>query len=120
VSPRSDRALGAAIVAGPLAWAAQLTVAYAAEEGSCARTGHPGRLWGIELNVVLTGLSIICLAVVIGAGILCASHRATGTHPGDRIAELRRVAASVGIGTSALFALLICCGLIASTALTPC
>jgi len=102
------------ILAGPLAWAFDLTASYASVKWVC-RTGHDG---------VLLLISIASLSIVIGGAWLswAALRRTANDLPtdGGRPRQRARFMAVLGLTASALFALQIIAGAIPHRVLDAC
>jgi len=101
---RLDLALWAGILAGPLAWGAQLQVSYSLTQTACA-TGHQ---WLLHL------VSLAALAVAVAGTALAARLRrrlgagSTGsTNEGDPLISRSRFMALFGMGLSGFFVLVI-------------
>jgi hypothetical protein len=98
-APPRAAVLWTGILAGPLAWAADLMVRYALVHWSC----------GTQQTIVLKFISLVTLLVVIGGGVI--AWRAYDQIPsgvptdGGRPIERSRFMAVVGMVTAALFAL---------------
>ena len=110
----SPSVLWAGILAGPLAWAVDLTTSYAMVKPAC-RSG---------LDAVLHGIPIGCLAIVLGGGVLSwlafqqtrADEPSDGGHPRNRA----RFMAILGLASCALFALQIVAGAIPGWVIDAC
>ena len=103
------RRLWLAIVIGPLAWLVYLTTAYALVPWACRRpTG--GLITLLAAGVVALALST--------AGLVTAWQ--AWRHAADGAAARTRFMALTGIGTSALFVLVVVAGMLPLLLLSPC
>lgn len=104
-----------AIVIGPLAWLAYLQTAYALVPWACRRP-TAGMILLIAAGVVALGLST--------AGLVSAwqAWRRVGRGGGatDSVSNRTRFMALTGIGTSALFVLVVVAGMLPLLLLAPC
>jgi hypothetical protein len=115
VSTLSPRRLWLAILIGPLAWLAFLQTAYALVPGACRRpTGG---------MIALLAAAALALALST-AGLVAAWQgwrRVGGAGaPGGTATSRARVMALTGIGTSALFVLVVVAGMLPLLLLAPC
>jgi hypothetical protein len=102
------------ILAGPLAWAVDLTASYALVKWSCSS----------QRELVLHLISPLCVAVVAAGAAVSwrALQRTSGDSPtdGDHPRDRARFMAILGLTTSALFALTIAAGAIPRWILDAC
>jgi hypothetical protein len=76
--------LGVAVLAAPLAWVAQLVLAYSFEESACA-PGDGDDVWGIGVHALHIALGAAALAVAVaGLGAALALGRARALETDDR------------------------------------
>ncbi|HXU90273.1 MAG TPA: hypothetical protein VFQ62_15575 [Methylomirabilota bacterium] len=108
------RRLWLAIVVGPLAWLVYLTTAYALVPWACRRpTG--GMIALLAAGVVALALSTAGLITAWQAWRRVGSGTTAGTITGRM-----RFMALTGIGTSALFVLIVVAGMLPLLILAPC
>jgi hypothetical protein len=109
--PREIVLLWTGMLAGPLAWMAQLAMNYALTDWTC-RSGHR---WALDLTFAVT-------LTVTAAGALAAwTVRRPSPHDRpERVAARHMSLAWCGLGLSALFALAIAATMIPRLYLSPC
>ena len=110
-------ALGAAVLAAPAAWAAQLVIGYALEEGGCS----PGdtRIAGAGVDGVAFGVSVVTALVALAGGVLALLLLRRRDAVGDSRGSVHFVAGGAAMA-AAIFVVLIVFGAIASLVLDPC
>ena len=110
----SPPALWAGILAGPLAWAVDLTVSYAVVKPVCRS----------RLDAVLHGIPVGCLAVVLGGAAMSwlAFRQTSADAPSDggRPRDRARFMAILGLACAALFTLQIVAGAIPGWVIDAC
>jgi hypothetical protein len=109
----SPLALWAGILAGPVAWALDLTTSYAAVKPVC-RTQSDG---------ILRVITVVCVAIVTtGAAVswVALRHSAGDVPTGGQPRERARFMAILGLSSAALFALQILAGAIPQWVIDAC
>ena len=112
----STRRLGLAIAGAPLAWLAYLQIAYALVPWACR---HPGAVGRVSLYAAgVAALAGAIVALVLAWPAVRTTKRATSDDdpPGGRA----RFLALTGLGSSALFLLVVVVGIIPLFLLGPC
>jgi hypothetical protein len=106
--------LWSGILAGPVAWAVDLTASYALVKWVCATRGYG----------VLHAITVLALAVVGGGAVLSwlalQQTRADVPTDGGRPRQRARFMAVLGLATSALFALQILAGAVPRWVIDAC
>ena len=110
-------ALTAAVFAAPVAWAAQLLIAWGLEEGGCS-VGET-QVAGASVDAAALGVSIIAIVVALAGGataLLLLRRRDASSDPRGSVHFVAGAAAMAAV----VFSVLIAFGGIASIVLDPC
>ena len=110
-------ALAAAVLAAPVAWAAQLVIGYALEEGGCS----PGdtQIGGAGVDGVAFGVSVVTALVALAGGVIALLLLRRRDAAGDPRGSVHFVAGGAAMA-AVLFVVLIVFGGIATIVLDPC
>ena len=110
-------ALTAAVLAAPVAWAAQLVIGYSLEEGGCS----PGdtQIAGASVDGVAFGVSVVTALVALAGGGLALLLLRRRDAAGDPRGSVHFVAGGAAMA-AVIFLLLIVFGAIATVVLDPC
>lgn len=110
-------ALTGAVFAAPVAWAAQLVIAYSVEEGGCSVAGP--KVAGVDVANVAGVVSLIALAVAVAGGLtalVLLRRRDESADPRGVVHFLAGAAAMAAV----IFSILIVFGGVATIVLDPC
>jgi hypothetical protein len=110
-------ALTAAVFAAPIAWAAQLVIAYALEAGGCS-VGDT-QVAGSDVDAVALAVSLVAIVVALAGGataLLLLRRRDASADPRGSVHFVAGAAAMAAV----VFGVLILFGGIASIFLDPC
>jgi hypothetical protein len=110
-------ALAGAVLAAPVAWAAQLVIGYGLEEGGCS-IADP-QLAGADVGNVAGIVSLVALAVALAGGataLLLLRRRDESADPRGSVHFLAGAAAMAAV----IFSILIVFGGVATLVLDPC
>lgn len=110
-------ALTAAVFAAPLAWAAQLVLAYALEEGGCS-VGDT-QVAGTAVDSVTFVVSIVAIVVALAGGATALLLLRRRDAESDPRGSVHFVAGGAAMA-AAVFVVLIVFGAIATVVLDPC
>jgi hypothetical protein len=110
-------ALGAAVLAAPLAWAAQLVIGYSLEAGGCS----PGdtRIAGSGVGGVAFAVSVVTALVAAAGGVTALLLLRRRDAAGDPRGSVHFVAGGAAMA-AAIFLVLIVFGAVATIVLDPC
>ena len=107
----SSRRLWLAVLIGPLAWVAYLQAAYALVPSACHRPA------GGMIALLAAGMLVLALS---SAGLVAAWQSWQRLGPSRSVSGRVRVIALTGIGTTAVFVLVVVGGMLPVLLLAPC
>ena len=110
-------AVAGAVLAAPVAWAAQLVVGYGVEEGACSAADP--QLAGIDTAAVAGVVSLVALAVAVLGGLTGLVLLRRRDESADRRGSVHFLAGAAAMGAG-IFAVLIVFGGVATLVLDPC
>jgi hypothetical protein len=109
--------LAGAVLAAPVAWAAQLVIGYGVEEGGCSAADP--QVAGVDTTSVAGVVSLVALAVAVAGGLtalVLLRRRDEGADPRGSVHFLAGAAAMAAV----VFVVLIVFGGVATLVLDPC
>ena len=109
--------LAGAVLAAPVAWAAQLVVGYGVEEGGCAAADP--RVAGADIGNVAGVVSVVALAIAVLGGLTALALLRRHDESADPRGSVHFLAGAAAMA-AVIFSILIVFGGVASLVLDPC